>query len=161
MDKENGDNGGDKNKGGGLGSGGQPDPNSLLDAASLFGKFCYYFLIMIWLQKILTFLFLRAHSLLGTRWTGSSSRGGCLQFTVWIAIRRCRCWSWPPARNIWWWRLVGQRKWRRRQWQCEWPLFNEQPSASPEHDGRGRIAGSQFGWSTSSEYVLINLSYHI
>lgn len=46
MDKENGDNGGDKNKGG-VGSGGQPDPNSLLDAASLFGEFlfvlhCFY-----------------------------------------------------------------------------------------------------------------------
>lgn len=46
MDKENGDNGGDKNKGG-VGSGGQSDPNSLLDAASLFGEFlfvlhCFY-----------------------------------------------------------------------------------------------------------------------
>lgn len=38
MDKENGDNGGDKNKGG---VGGQPDPNSLLDAASLFGEFFF------------------------------------------------------------------------------------------------------------------------
>lgn len=39
MDKENGDGGsGDKYKGGGgSGGGGMPDPNALLDAASLFG----------------------------------------------------------------------------------------------------------------------------
>lgn len=41
MDKENGDNGGDKNKGG------QPDPNSLLDAASLFGMCRLYRLYLL------------------------------------------------------------------------------------------------------------------
>lgn len=40
MDKENGESsGGDKNKGGH--AGGAQDPNSLLDAASLFGKFLH------------------------------------------------------------------------------------------------------------------------
>lgn len=42
MDKENGDGGGDKYKGssggGRGGNSGAPDPSSLLDAASLFGK---------------------------------------------------------------------------------------------------------------------------
>lgn len=45
MDKKNGDGGGgDKYKGGGGGSsaGGAPDPNSLLDAASLFGKLRFH-----------------------------------------------------------------------------------------------------------------------
>lgn len=46
MDKENGDGGiGDKYKGsgGGQSGGGMPDPNSLLDAASLFGKNFYLY----------------------------------------------------------------------------------------------------------------------
>lgn len=47
MDKENGENsGGDKNKGGHASTGGAPDPNSLLDAASLFGK-CFSLYIFV------------------------------------------------------------------------------------------------------------------
>lgn len=170
MDKENGDNGGDKNKGG------QPDPNSLLDAASLFGK-CDNIARRNTSVSILTMTLIPIlmRSLLGTRRFSGSSRGGSFQSAVRIAIRcgccrsrfntgicwcrrqwkrqRWRCWwfGWKPFGRRWWWFIVAG--WRQQLKRSLCRIVGCQSSAPSEYDGCGCFASGQFGRSASSKYV--------